>query len=139
MKRIYYVKKIYIFFAMYRTYIFFTTVVYLITFGLNLLGIFSKGYSFSSASYNLPQAMSFLLTVLLLCNIFIVYYRRRITPIPKGWKWWRHLIDYFEVILIAVQMLTFGFIPHVQAETEMMLGRGFKKNFYATEKVKMKK
>lgn len=132
-------KKIYIFFAMYRTYIFFTTVVYLITFGLNLLGIFSKGYSFSSASYNLPQAMSFLLTVLLLCNIFIVYYRRRITPIPKGWKWWRHLIDYFEVILIAVQMLTFGFIPHVQAETEMMLGRGFKKNFYATEKVKMKK
>ncbi|PKN03081.1 hypothetical protein CVU76_03615 [Candidatus Dojkabacteria bacterium HGW-Dojkabacteria-1] len=132
-------KKIFIFFAMYRTYIFFTTVVYLMTFGLNLLGLISKDYLFSSASYNLPNAMSFLLTTLLICNVFIVYYRRKITPIPSDWKWWRHLIDFGEVALIAVQMLSFGFIPYLQADTEMMLGRGFKKNFYATDKVQMKK
>ena len=138
-KEISLLKKILIFFSMYKTYIFFTTVVYLITFGLNLLGIVSKGYVFSSVSYNLPQAMSFLLTVLLICNIFIVYYRRVITPIPKGWNLWRYIIDFFEVVLIAVQMLSFGFIPYIQADTEMMLGRGFKKNFYATDKVRMKK
>jgi hypothetical protein len=137
-KRIPFLKKIYIIIAMYRQYIFFITVVYLMTFGLSLLGLFSKDYLFSSASYNLPNAMSFLLTILLLCNVFIVYYRRKITPIPKGWKWWRHLIDFGEVALIAVQMLSFGFIPYLQADTEMMLGRGFKKNFYATDKVKMK-
>jgi hypothetical protein len=137
-KNIPFLKKLYIVLAMYRTYIFFITVVYLMTFGLSLLGIFSTNYVFSSAAYNLPNAMSFLLTSLLICNVFIVYYRRKITPIPSGWKWWRHLIDFFEVILIAVQMLTFGFIPYVQADTEMMLGRGFKKNFYATDKIKMK-
>jgi hypothetical protein len=131
-------KKFYIAFAMYRTYIFFITVVYLMTFGLGLLGLFSQDYLFSSASYNLPNAMSFLLTILLLCNVFIVYYRRQITPIPKGWKWWRHLLDFGEVALIAVQMLSFGFIPYLQADTEMMLGKGFKKNFYATDKVRMK-
>lgn len=131
-------KKLYIIFAMYRTYIFFTTVVYLMTFGLQLLGIISRDYLFSSASYNLPNAMSFLLSILLVCNVFIVYYRRQIMPIPKGWKWWRHIIDFVEVALIAVQQLSFGFIPYIQADTEMMLGKGFKKNFYATDKVKMK-
>ncbi len=136
-RKIPFFKKIYILFAMYRTYIFFTTVVYLMTFGLNLLGLFSNDYLFSSASYNLPNAMSFLLSILLVCNVIIVYYRRKITPIPSGWPLWRHLIDIGEVALIAVQMLSFGFLPYIQADTEMMLGRGFKKNFYATDKVKI--
>lgn len=131
-------KKLYVVFAMFRTYIFLTTVVYLMTFGLHLLGLISKDYLYSSASYNLPNAMSFLLTILLLCNFFIVYYRRQITPVPKDWKWWRHLWDFAETALAAVQMLSFGFIPYIQADTEMMLGKGFKKNFYATDKVKIK-
>jgi len=37
-------------------------------------------------------------------------------------------------------MLTFNFIPHIQALTEMMLGKGkFKINFYVTEKVRKEK
>jgi len=37
-------------------------------------------------------------------------------------------------------MLTFNFIPHIQALTEMMLGKGkFKRNFYVTEKVRKEK
>lgn len=109
------------------------------TIGLDLLGVFSKDYIYSSAAYNLPNAMSFLLSLLVVCNIFLIYYRRKLIPIPKGWPLWRNILDLGEVVLIAVQMLTFGFIPYLQAHTEMMLGRGFKKNFYVTEKVQIKK
>ncbi|HOV17444.1 MAG TPA: hypothetical protein PK145_00285 [Candidatus Dojkabacteria bacterium] len=130
--------KLHMIFAIVKNYILFFTVVYLMTVGLDLLGVFSKKYTYSSASYNLPQAMSFLLTSLLICNIFLIYYRRKLIPIPKDWPWWRNLLDCGEIALIAVQMLTFGFIPYLQAHTEMMLGKGFRKNFYATEKVQIK-
>ena len=75
----------------------------------------------------------------MLSNIPIVIFRRKITPVPKGWKWWRHILDFLETYLITVNMLTFSFIPYVQAMTEMMLGLGkFKRNFYVTDKVRIK-
>ncbi|NLE30847.1 hypothetical protein GX618_01050 [Candidatus Dojkabacteria bacterium] len=126
-------------FAMVKNYILFFTVVYLMTVGLDLLGVFSKDYAFSSASYNLPEAMSFLLGLLIICNLFLIYYRRKLIPVPSNWPWWRHILDFGEIALIAVQMLTFGFVPYLQAHTEMMLGKGFKKNFYVTDKVEIKK
>jgi hypothetical protein len=129
--------KLHMLFSIMRNYIFFFTVVYLMTVGLDLLGLFSKNYTYSSAAYNLPTAMSFLLSILIFCNAFLIYYRRKLIPIPKDWPLWRNILDFGEVALIAVQMLSFGFIPYLHAHTEMMLGRGFKKNFYATDKVKM--
>lgn len=131
--------KFHMVFSMVKNYILFFTVVYLMTIGLDLLGVFSPDYAYSSAAYNLPTAMSFLLSLLIVCNGFLIYYRRRLIPIPKDWPLWRNLLDLGEVVLIAVQMLSFGFIPYLQAHTEMMLGRGFKKNFYATEKIQIKK
>jgi hypothetical protein len=41
----------------------------------------------------------------------------------------RHILDFAETLLITVNMLTFGFIPIIQAQTEMMLGKVvFKRN-----------
>ncbi|MBP6976638.1 hypothetical protein KBB42_03540, partial [Candidatus Dojkabacteria bacterium] len=131
--------KLHMIWAMVKNYILFFTVVYLMTIGLDLLGVFSKNYIYSSAAYNLPNAMSFLLSLLIVCNLFLIYYRRKLIPIPKEWPLWRNILDLGEIALIAVQMLTFGFIPYLQAHTEMMLGRGFKKNFYVTDKVQIKK
>jgi hypothetical protein len=71
-KEIPFSKKLYVIFAMFRSYIFLTTVVYLMTFGLQILGLVSQDYLYSATSYNLPNAMSFLLTTLLVCNFFIV-------------------------------------------------------------------
>jgi hypothetical protein len=71
--------------------------------------------------------------------VFFVDYRRKLIPIPKNWPWWRHILDFGEIALISVQMLSFGFIPYLQAHTEMMLGKGFRKNFYVTDKVQIKK
>lgn len=115
------------------------TVVYLITFGLPMLSFFSDKFIYTAASYNLPVLMSYILTALMFLNLPIVYYRRKVVPIPSGWSFFRHIGDFMETVLVTLNMLTFGFIPFIQAQTEMMLGRGFKKNFYATEKVEIKK
>lgn len=131
-------KKLTILWGLLETQILYLTVVYLITFGLPILNIINQQYVYSAASYNLPTLMSYLLTGLLFLNIPIVFIRRKIMPIPKGWKWWRHLLDFAETALVTVNMLTFTFIPYIQAQTEMMFGRGFKKKYYATEKVQIK-
>ncbi len=68
--------------------------------------------------------MSIVFTVAMLANIWTVFLRRKISPIPKNWKWWRNILDIAETYLISINMLTFNFIPHIQALTEMMLGKG---------------
>jgi hypothetical protein len=119
-------------------YLWVLTIVFVLTFGLNIMGWLSPTYQYTVFSYNLPRILSYVFLLVMLSNIPIVIFRRKITPVPKHWKWWRHVLDFFETYLIIVNMLTFSFIPYIQAITEMMLGRGkFKRNFYVTEKVRM--
>jgi hypothetical protein len=116
----------------------FLTVVYLLTFGLPILNLVSKEFSHSSASYNLPQLMSSVLSGIMLLNIPIIFFRRKISPIPQGWPWWRYLVDFIETFLVTINMLTFGFLPYVQAQTELLFGIKMKRKFYATERKAMK-
>jgi hypothetical protein len=102
------------------------------------VGWINPSYQYTVFAYNLPRILSYIFTVVVFLNIPLVLFRRKITPIPKNWKWWRHILDFLETFLIAVNMLTFAFIPYIQAITEMMLGRTrFKRNFYVTEKVRI--
>jgi len=120
-------------------YLWLLTVVFVLTFGLNIMGWLNPSYQYSIFSYNLPRILSYVFTLVMLSNIAIVIYRRKISPVPKEWKWWRHVLDFLETYLITVNMLTFSFVPYIQAITEMMLGLAkFKRNFYVTEKVRIK-
>ncbi len=117
----------------------FFSAVYLITFALPILNILSVEYNYSSYSYNLPKIMSYILTALILLNIPIIIIRRKIMPPPKRWGIIRHILDIIETGTITITSLTFSFFPYIQAQTEMMLGKGMRKNYYATEKVKIGK
>ena len=120
--------------------VWYMTVVFILSFGLIIMGWLSPSYQFTVLAYNLQRALSYIFAIITLTNIPIVIFRRQLSPVPKNWKWWRHLLDFAETFLVTVNMLTFGFIPYVQAQTEMMLGLAkFKRNFYVTEKVKMDK
>ncbi len=120
-------------------YLWFLTAVFVLTFGLNIMQILNTDYQYSVFSYNLPKILSYIFTLVMLSDIPIVICRRKLTPIPKNWKWWRHILDLLETFLITINMLTFSFIPYVQAVTEMMFGFSkFKRNFYVTEKVRIK-
>lgn len=116
----------------------FLTVVYTLTLSVPILQILSPEYQFSAASYNLTRIMRFILTGLMLLNIPIFWVRQQITPSPKDWPLWRKVLDFFEVVLVSINMLTIGFIPKVHAQTEMLLNK-FNKKYYATEKVAIKK
>ncbi len=136
-KRIALFKKASIAWQLIDTHLLFLTVVYTITFALPILNIINPDYRYSAASYNLPVIMSYILTALMFLNIPIIFIRRRITPIPGGWSLFRHILDILETGLIVVNMLTFAFIPFVQAQSELLLGKGFRKRYYATEKVQL--
>ncbi len=121
------------------SHLLFLTVVYSITFALPILNIINPEYRYSSASYNLPVIMSYVFTGLMCFNIPIIFLRRKITPIPSNWRFYRHVLDILETGLIVINMLTFAFIPFVQAQSELLFGKGFRKRYYATEKIKIKK
>jgi glycosyltransferase involved in cell wall biosynthesis len=130
-------RKIILFQYFFETQIWYLSIAFVLTFGLGLMGIINPSYNFTVYSYNLAQFMSVVFTFITLLNIPLIIYRRKIVPVPNDWKWWRHLLDFAEIVFITVNMLTFGFIPYMQAKTEMMLGlASFKRNFYITEKVK---
>ena len=130
-------RKLVIFQSLFENQIWYLSIAFVLTFGLGLMGIINPGYNFTVYSYNLAQFMSVIFTFITLLNIPLIFYRRKLISVPKDWKWWRHILDFGEIILITVNMLTFGFIPYMQAKTEMMLGlSSFKRNFYITEKVK---
>ena len=115
----------------------FLTVIYSITFALPILNLINPEYRYSSASYNLPILMSYIFTGLMLLNLPIIYLRRKVTPVPKSWNIFRHLYDMVETGLVVINMLTFSFIPFVQAQSELLFGKGFRKRYYSTEKVKI--
>ncbi len=130
-------KKISIAWQLIDNQLLFLTVVYSITFALPILNLINPEYRYSSASYNLPILMSYIFTGLMCLNIPIVFLRRKITPIPKNWNIFRHIYDILETGLIVVNMLTFAFIPFVQAQSELLFGKGFRKRYYSTEKVQI--
>ncbi|MGI5897855.1 MAG: hypothetical protein ACOX6Q_01705 [Candidatus Dojkabacteria bacterium] len=120
-------------------YLWFLTVVFVLATGTNIMHLFNTDYQYTAFSHNLPKILSYVFTVVMLSNFAIVYYKSKITPIPKGWKWYRYVWDFLETYLITINMLTFSFIPYIQAITEMMFGFSkFKRHFYVTDKVRIK-
>ncbi|GAB4157877.1 MAG: hypothetical protein Fur003_1630 [Candidatus Dojkabacteria bacterium] len=118
------------------THVFFLTLVYLLTFALPIMSLLSPNYRYSAASILLPKFMSSLFTLLFALNIPIYLVKRAILKPPKHWSIFRIFLDLMETFLITVNMLTLTFIPYIQAQTELMLGKGLKKEYYATEKVR---
>ena len=133
-------KKLYMFKMIFDTQIWYLTVIFVITFGMNIMSFLNPNFLFTAYAYNLPKIFGYIFSAITLSNIPILIYRRKVMPVPTDWKWWRHLLDFLELILITVNMLTFAFLPFLQAQTEMMLGlTSMKRNFNITEKVKIEK
>lgn len=124
---------------MMMEYLWFLTVVFSISFAQTFMSLINEDYQYSVYSYNISKVISYIFTFVMLSNVAILYFRAKITPSPKNWKWWNWILNFGETFLIVINMLTFSFIPYIQAVTEMMLGLSkFKRNFYVTEKVRMK-
>ncbi|MFZ2663918.1 MAG: glycosyltransferase family 2 protein [Patescibacteria group bacterium] len=110
--------------------------VFLITFGFGIVTMVNPLVKQSSFAYSLPDIMSVILTLTLVFMIPGSFFRKKFAvPPPKEWSRVRKLLTYFEGPLIMLNLLTYSFLPWVQAQTMMLLGKRFK-NLYHTEKVR---
>ncbi len=128
--------KLSLFVKLYHNQLFYLTVIYMLSLSTPIMNILSPEFQYSSASYNLAKIMSYILTSLMFMNLPIYVLSSKIVPRPKEWSIWRRIYDFFEIALITVNMLTFSFIPFVQAQTEMLFNK-FNKKYYITDKVKI--
>lgn len=97
------------------------TIVFVLTFGLMIVSSINPGYKYTVFAYNLPKILSIVFTIYDALQIFWTVFLKENLSNTKKWKWWRNILDIGETYLISINMLTFNFIPHVQALTEMML------------------
>jgi len=107
------------------------TIAFLITFGFAILTLVSKTIRHSAAVYRLPQIISLILSSALILIIPVTYFRLKIArEMPKDWGLWKKFLVYLEGPLIMLNLLTYSFIPFLEAETKMMFGKKFKKTYY---------
>lgn len=103
------------------------SIVFLMTFGFGIMTLANESVKQTTIAYRLPNAMSFILTIGLVFLIPFSYFRIKMTsPMPKDWPIWRKFLILLEGPMIFVNLLTFSFIPFLEAETKMMLGKRYK-------------
>ncbi len=83
----------------------------------------------------LPYLLVYISLGATLLYIPILFFRRELMPIPSGWNKWRHVWDILETLYISVNMLTFGFIPYLHAQTMLLMGIKPKKGLNITKKI----
>jgi hypothetical protein len=120
----------------FKTRVLLINMVFLITFGFGVATRINPNIKQSSFAYSLPDLMSFILTVTMVFLIPNAIYRAKITvPMPKDWPFWRKTLGFLEGFLVIVNLLTYSFVPFVDAQTRMLLGKKMK-DLYHTPKVR---
>ena len=111
-------------------------ITFLITFGFTIATLVNPNVRQTIFAYSLPNIMSIILsfTMIFLIPGFIL--RAKITKaMPDEWPFWRKALVILEGPLVIVNLLTYSFIPYVDAQTRMLLGKKIK-DLYHTEKVR---
>lgn len=119
---------------MIEQYSIWQTITFLITFGFALFLATNPLARQHSMSYMLPRTTSVMLTLAFIFLLPVTWVREKITvPKPKEWSTWKRLGTWAEAPLIIVNLLTYCFIPYLDAETRFMLGKKMK-DLYFTPK-----
>ena len=135
-KKISLAKKLPWLYAHFKTRIILFNLVYLLTFGFAIVTLVNPSVKQSSFAYSLPDAMSFVLSLTLVFLLPPTYFRAKLTPpMPKEWSIWKKIFMNLEGLAIMINLLTFSFIPFVDAQTRMMFGKKMK-DLYYTPKVR---
>lgn len=119
-----------------KTRVFLINIVFLITFGFGLLTLVNPDVKQSNFAYALPNMVSVILTVTLIFLIPAMIYRSKMTPpIPKHWPLWKKGLVLIEGVLVIFNLLTFSFVPMVDAQTRLLFGKKMK-DLYHTPKMR---
>jgi len=100
------------------------SIVFLITFGFGILGLVNPDIRQKAVVSSLPEITGLILTFAFLLLIPATFLRNKIiAKVPADWPWWRKALSWIEGPMVVVNLLTFSFIPFIDAETRMMLGK----------------
>ncbi len=100
------------------------TVVFLMTFGISLATLINPHARQLNLVYSLPNLMSMILTFTMFLLIPVTYYRLAlIKPMPKNWNILKKFLVFMEGPLVIVNLFTYSFLPWIEAQTRMMLGK----------------
>jgi len=111
-------------------------IAFLITFGFAIATIVNPNLRQTSFAYSLPTATSLILTFTMIFLIPGFWIRSKITKaMPEEWSTFRKLMTFLEGPLVLINLLTYSFVPYVDAQTRMMFGKKLK-NLYHTPKVR---
>jgi hypothetical protein len=111
-------------------------IVFLITFGFGMVTLVNPLVKQSNFAYSLPNIMSVILTLTLVCIIPGTYYRLQFAdPMPKKWSIFKKAFVFLEGPLIMLNLLTYSFFPWIEAQTRMLLGKKMR-DLYHTPKVR---
>ncbi|HDQ88667.1 MAG TPA: glycosyltransferase family 2 protein [candidate division WWE3 bacterium] len=110
--------------------------VFLITFGFALLTFFNPAVKQATFAYSLPKITSMILTSTVIFFVPITLMRFKIVrPLPEDWPYWKKFLAVTEGPLVIFNMLSFSFLPQIEAQTRMLLGKKMK-DLYHTPKMR---
>jgi cellulose synthase/poly-beta-1,6-N-acetylglucosamine synthase-like glycosyltransferase len=121
---------------LFQAYNMVVTTAFLLTFGIPLISLINPDFGLLGIAHMLPRVISFMLTFALIGlfpSRFIL--EKLYGPPPKEKGKLFFIWHYFEQLVLTITMLTFNFLPYIQAQFEMMLGRE-KKDHMVTPKMR---
>jgi hypothetical protein len=121
-----------------ETYTVWITIVFLISFGIFILYTVNPEAKQDPLAYSIPKVTSTVLTfaIFLLIPASLIK-EKMMAKKPNDWPWWKKVATYLEGPMVIVNLLTYGFLPYIHAETKFMLGKKMK-DLYFTPKVRTK-
>ncbi|MFH1896098.1 MAG: hypothetical protein ABH814_01300 [bacterium] len=121
---------------MLEQYTIWRTITFLITFGFGLLTVFNQAARQNALIYTVPDITGWILTGAIFFLLPITIFREKlVAKKPRHWPWWKKLWSYAEGPLVIINLLTFAFIPYLDAQTRFMFGKKMK-DLYFTPKIR---
>lgn len=120
---------------LFEQYTIWRTVTFLVTFGFALLMLTNPEVRLTAAGYRLPKITGGILTTAFIFLLPLTFLRTKITrPVPQNWPKWKKLWAWLEGPLVIINLLTYTFVPYIDAETRLMIGKRLE--FWPTPKVR---
>ena len=105
---------------------------FLLTFGFLMLTFVNENVKQANYAYAIPKINSLLLSIALLGLLPLFFVRLKLKkPMPKSWPWYKKFfISLISLPALYLTYLTFAFIPWLEAQTKMMLGKKYKSLYF---------
>lgn len=118
-----------------RSYVTWSTLAILITFGGLAIQLINPKFSLTALSFNLPYFTSYLLASSIVGLFSLVFLHERMVPKrPSNMSIISVVISYLQWLFIPIILLIYGSLPAIDAQTRLLLGKYME--FRVTTKVR---